>query len=581
MRRIRYLILLSVLFQLVGCSNINDIKEQEPAISMLPTHEPNYTANTGTSEPTVEPYVTPTDNSGNISPEPTENGTNETPNNNWPPDKPDYSVNMDNYDLADEKEKYLLRVELFRGGDYDYPTGMRYFIDVNEIHNIDGYYEIYDSSIIPKELQQDVLRISEDGQKALLTYNFPPDGQDRVVEVFDLVNRKVLYKYKTQGYLDNVTVASTPNLQYLLLPSPNGGIYVDVKNNMETIILTPSWIISPDGTKTATINSKNNDTEKLQIYDLLSGELLNEIDIGYNDAYLTQWNETGKILFYTFEGSFYFDLITNEIVPIGSYFYGPVMSPDGKYVAYYRNEDVGPFFPLYENKHWLYKEYGYNEGLFIKDMATGELIQIAPIYAGEYGSYHMAPLQWVYVNKTFDNQANRCCFQTDSGTKYVAYSSSMKKNYGSDNIIDKNVGTAWAEGVYYFYDELDIEEYEDGIGEWVKIYKLAQANIEFSQYETTIGYLKPIHFSGIRIINGYAKSEETYKANNRVKKVEVILTDGTSYIFDLKDNILDFQTLDFGKEVETRDVTIKILDIYEGNKYNDTCISEVQLIEAE
>jgi hypothetical protein len=93
--------------------------------------------------------------------------------------------------------------------------------------------------------------------------------------------------------------------------------------------------------------------------------------------------------------------------------------------------------------------------------------------------------------------------------------------------------------------------------------------------------LKPIHFSGIRIINGYAKSEETYKANNRVKKVEVILTDGTSYIFDLKDDTLDFQTLNFGKEVETRDVTIKILDIYEGNKYNDTCISEVQFIEAE
>jgi len=65
---------------------------------------------------------------------------------------------------------------------------------------------------------------------------------------------------------------------------------------------------------------------------------------------------------------------------------------------------------------------------------------------------------------------------------------------------------------------------------------------------------------------------------NRVKKVEVILTDGTSYIFDLKDNTLDFQTLDFGETVETRDVTIKILDIYEGSKFNDTCISEIELI---
>jgi WD40 repeat protein len=489
MRRIRYLILLSVLFQLVGCSNINDIKEQEPAISMLPTHEPQYTASAGTSEPTVEPYVTPTDNSGNIRAEPTENTTSETPNNTWPPDKPDYLVNMDNYDLADEKEKYLLRVELFRGGDYDYPTGMRYFIDVDEIHNIDGYYEIYDSSIIPKELQQDVLRISEDGQKALLVYKYAPEGQDNVVEVFDITNHEVIYQYKTQyQYLEDICISSSPNLDYLLLPSIDDySVFVDVNNNKETkISTTPRGIISPDGAKTAIIDLSEA-SFRLKIYNLFSGELLDEVDIGKENAYLTQWNETGKILYYTFDGSFYYDLNTKEIVSLGSYFYGPVMSPDGKYVAYCRSEDVGPFFPLHENKHWLYKEYGYNEGLFIKDMATGELIQIAPIYAGEYGSYHMAPLQWVYVNKTFDNQANRCCFQTDSGTKYVAYSSSMKKNYGSDNIIDKNVGTAWAEGVYYFYDELDIEEYEDGIGEWVKIYKLAQANIEFSQYETRSG----------------------------------------------------------------------------------------------
>jgi hypothetical protein len=579
MRRIKYSLLFLILLLLVSCSNINDIKEQEPAISMLPTHEPNYTANTGTSEPTVEPYVTPTDNSGNISPEPTENGTNETPNNNWPPDKPDYSVNMNNYDLAGDREKYLLRIKLYPGGDYDRPI-LSYFVDVNEIHNIDGYYEISDSCFVPDEIQQNFLRISEDGQKVLLIYNIPPDGQDRIVEVFDLINHRVLYQHKTQEYLDNVTVASTPNFEYLLLPSQNGGIYVDVKNNRETAILTPSLLISPDGTKTAITNSINNGTEKLQIYDLLSGELLNEIDIGYNDAYLTQWNETGKILFYTFEGSFYYDLNIKKTVSVGSYFYAPTMSPDGNYVAYYRSDDIDPFFPLWSN-YWLYKEYGYKEGLYIKNLITGNLVQVAPVMFLDYWIYNMVPMEWVYVNKDFDNNGNRYFTRTDKENKYKVDCSSIKDRYYGENVIDGDINTAWVEEGFAMDEQDESDSSEKGIGEWIKIYKMAQVDNRDTDLILPINYLQSMHLSGVKIINGYAKSEEIYKANNRVKTVEVILTDGSSYIFDLKDDTLDFQTLDFGKEVETRDVTIKILDIYEGTKYNDTCISEVQFIEAE
>ena len=500
----------------------------------------------------------------------------------WPPEKTGYSVNINNYDVAGDKAKYLLRVELRPGGDiHEYPK-VSYFIDLKEIKNIEGFYEISESSIVPKVIQPYVLRVSEDGKKALLIYKYPTKEKDNIIEVFDIVNQKVIYQYKTQyRYLDKLCIKSSPNLEYLLLPTSGEydySVFVDVINNKELKIYTsPRDIISPDGKKTAVIITTNS-KKVLQIRDLLTGELHDEIKLNAEEAYLTQWHPSGKILYYTIQGSFFYDINRKEIVPIGQYFYEPVMSPDGRYVAYYIDEEAGPFFPLYYGRHWLYKECGYNQGLYVKDLLTNELVQIAPIYASEYGAYNMIPLEWIYVGKNFDNEANRFCFPLESDISYVAMSSSNDGSY----VIDGEIGTAWWEDFDYLpEDELEFSEYDGGIGEWIKIYKCRQVKIpeiDLTHFYFPTYYLEPMRLKGIKIINGYAKNKEIYKANNRVKKVEVILTDGTSYIFDLKDNTLDFQTLDFGETVETRDVTIKILDIYEGSKFNDTCISEIELI---
>ena len=52
-----------------------------------------------------------------------------------------------------------------------------------------------------------------------------------------------------------------------------------------------------------------------------------------------------------------------------------------------------------------------------------------------------------------------------------------------------------------------------------------------------------------------------------------------NFQFDLNDS-MDVQTISFGENfnnVKITSITITILSVYSGTKYNDTCISEIQL----
>ena len=73
----------------------------------------------------------------------------------------------------------------------------------------------------------------------------------------------------------------------------------------------------------------------------------------------------------------------------------------------------------------------------------------------------------------------------------------------------------------------------------------------------------------IAIINGYAQNNSLYKSNNRIKTI----TDNLySSAFELKDDCLDYQYLPWRKGyfVST--------DIYKGERYNDTCIAELNFL---
>jgi hypothetical protein len=86
----------------------------------------------------------------------------------------------------------------------------------------------------------------------------------------------------------------------------------------------------------------------------------------------------------------------------------------------------------------------------------------------------------------------------------------------------------------------------------------------------------------IAIINGYAVNESLYKSNNRIKTITderfELLPDGRysnallGDNYNLQDSILKFQVLDY-----VSNGYIWVTEIYKGEKYNDTCLAELNV----
>ncbi len=145
-----------------------------------------------------------------------------------------------------------------------------------------------------------------------------------------------------------------------------------------------------------------------------------------------------------------------------------------------------------------------------------------------------------------------------NGTWGFASASSIldySTNYETLNMFDNDFSTAWVEGV-------------SGNGEGEIIF---------------IGIIdENYRVSGISLINGYTKSEDLYYKNARLKTATVMITTASDVYMEevaLKDNILDYQNIDFGQIYEdVKSVEIIIGESYEGSKYEDLCISELRLI---
>lgn len=131
-------------------------------------------------------------------------------------------------------------------------------------------------------------------------------------------------------------------------------------------------------------------------------------------------------------------------------------------------------------------------------------------------------------------------------------SSSLTENTGphpAGFINDKDINTAWVEG-----------STGDGIGEWIKLSGAGQQSL-----------------SGLKIINGYAKSSNTYTKNNRIKKIQIELSDGSVLVKSLADGNMGYQTVSLDAPIKTDFVKISILEVYRGTQYRDTCLSEIEL----
>ena len=121
-------------------------------------------------------------------------------------------------------------------------------------------------------------------------------------------------------------------------------------------------------------------------------------------------------------------------------------------------------------------------------------------------------------------------------------------SHDADKIIDGDNKTAWCENAN-----------GDGIGETI-----------------TISLSEDCVIHGIKILNGYQKSDDLYYKNSRPSSLDIYFSDGQYESINLTDN-LGWQTFDFDNYYISNTIEISIQDVYPGSKYDDTLITEIKI----
>ncbi|WP_203256247.1 discoidin domain-containing protein [Hyunsoonleella ulvae] len=148
--------------------------------------------------------------------------------------------------------------------------------------------------------------------------------------------------------------------------------------------------------------------------------------------------------------------------------------------------------------------------------------------------------------------------------KKIITSSLLEQKYSKDNLVDVDFSTCWC------------------------------AKTKDKSPKLTFTFKDSVEVSSIVFTTGYLKSKETYYNNNRLKKVAITqhytsydtIKRNFTYKLDLED--IPYQEIntntfyDMVKYTDSGDmfmytskIEIDILETYKGEKYNDTCISEI------
>lgn len=144
--------------------------------------------------------------------------------------------------------------------------------------------------------------------------------------------------------------------------------------------------------------------------------------------------------------------------------------------------------------------------------------------------------------------------------------------YSAKNLIDGSYSTPWVEGASDF-----------GKNQKIKLNLFGNPS-KFSafNYETV---------THLYLLNGFRKNEKTYYENNRIKTLKLWVNGKDCGTLELKDRpfkvINDFNfayeadLLNNERLNKVKSIEIEILDVYKGTKYNDTCISEIVVLDVD
>ena len=82
--------------------------------------------------------------------------------------------------------------------------------------------------------------------------------------------------------------------------------------------------------------------------------------------------------------------------------------------------------------------------------------------------------------------------------------------------------------------------------------------------------------SVIELVNGYAKSDDIYTKNSRVRLLELSNSQGEQITLTL-DDTQDWQTIKLPPMQKSSWLALTIRGVYPGSKYQDTAISELRV----
>jgi uncharacterized RDD family membrane protein YckC len=140
----------------------------------------------------------------------------------------------------------------------------------------------------------------------------------------------------------------------------------------------------------------------------------------------------------------------------------------------------------------------------------------------------------------------------------------FEENYLPEYLFDNRPTSAWV---------------EDGKGE------NASGINEFLSFSGLV--VKQVKVLKLKIRNGYQKSEALYLANSRPRELELYINgEGWNYnipnqskpryIIELTD-VMGWQDFSFPLNQDLKSIMLRIKAIYPGTKYDDTCISDIQI----
>lgn len=274
-----------------------------------------------------------------------------------------------------------------------FTSGELYKYSDSDLYNLERrqYYEAKTINTIIREDEIQFLSLSPDGSKALFeTLDFFPK-----YKVFDLKSKQIIYEIEDSDY--DVSMGQLMHLKFL----PNLTKYIKLKEDEcylcsiddESPIKLKglkdfnifNCVFSPDESMVA-FTEEIGDDKYICIYDMLNMKFKKRIRIGKEDIYISQWHTSGKLLYNYYLNGYIIDIETEKVQDLGKYVFYPLLSPDGRYLAYSRNIT---FVYMYELPD-IDEAYESTCGLYILDYKTDKIMKLD---TDEY--WQQEAIQWI------------------------------------------------------------------------------------------------------------------------------------------------------------------------------------------